>query len=241
MHTLTAVFNRLMVIMDKPGETYFSGPRFIRKIQEQNLSCPDYNEYIALRIRTGKSSTRRDFFKDLLKELDEGACFRVVTSILGDVDRYYPEESAEVRVLIGGGVIAPQAAVPSAIWNGNRLNEYLGNVDGAIVAGDYERAITLSYTCMEGFLGAFVRSKYQRATYPTEIIALARETKDYLKATIQEYPDEVLNGITQAAHSIDRARNGFSEAHFANQPGIWMAQYVRDLLNTQIRLLLNFM
>lgn len=62
-----------------------------------------------------------------------------------------------------------------------------------------------------------------------------------LKSAIQEYPDEVLNGITQAAYAIDKARNRFSEAHFGSEAASWLATYVRDLVNTHIRLLLHFM
>jgi hypothetical protein len=65
--------------------------------------------------------------------------------------------------------------------------------------------------------------------------------KDYIRSTISEYPDEVLNGITQAAHAVDKARNRFSESHFASEAGSWLSTYVRDLVNTQIRLLLHFM
>lgn len=93
----------------------------------------------------------------------------------------------------------------------------------------------------EGFLGAFVRAKEKRDVYSNEIIILAREVKDHLKAMIREYPDEVLNSITQAAYAVDRSRNRFSEAHFANEAGPWLATYVRDLVNTEIRLLLHFM
>jgi len=142
---------------------------------------------------------------------------------------------------MGGGTVAPVASVPAEAWNANRLNDYLKDIDGAIAAGDYGRAVTLSYTCLEGFLGAFVRAKYQRSSYSNEIIALSKEVKDYLKSTIKDYPDEVLNGITNAAHAVDKSRNRFSESHFGNEAGSWLATYVRDLVNTQIRLLLHFM
>jgi len=94
---------------------------------------------------------------------------------------------------------------------------------------------------VEGFLGAFVRAKEKRDAYPTEIIALSKEVKDLLKKMIKDYPDEVLNGVSQAAYAVDKARNRFSESHFANEAGSWLATYVRDLVNTQIRLLLHFM
>lgn len=65
--------------------------------------------------------------------------------------------------------------------------------------------------------------------------------KAILKTTMAEYPDEVLNGITNAANAIDKSRNRFSQSHFAGEAGRWLAVYIRDLVNTQIRLLLHFM
>jgi len=235
-----AVYKRICELMDVPGETYFSGSRFIRKIQEFDEFQLDYTEYIQERKAAGQSTTRRDFYKDILKALDEGVRVQVVSSILDEEERHAPERSSEIRKLLGGGTLSPTASVPAEVWNGNRL-KYLGQIDGAIASGNYQRAVTLSYTCLEGFLGAFVRAKDKRTLYPHEIIALSKEVKDYLKETIKDYPDEVLNGITQAAHAVDKARNRFSESHFANEAGSWLATYVRDLTNTQIRLLLHFM
>jgi hypothetical protein len=235
------VFNRLFEIIDREGETYFSGPRFIRKIQEFDPYHSNYGEYLKERSEAGKSTTRRYYYKDVLMELDDRTRVRVVNSILDEVERFDPEHSSEIRKILGGGTLAPTATVPVAAWNGVRLNEYLGEIDGAIASSDYERAVTLSYTCLEGFLGAFVRAKNKRDSYPNEIIALSKEVKDYLRQTIAEYPDEVLNGITQAAHAVDKTRNRFSESHFASEAGSWLSTYVRDLVNTQIRLLLHFM
>lgn len=121
------------------------------------------------------------------------------------------------------------------------MNDYLAEIDAAIAAGNFERAVTLSYTCLEGFLGAFMRAKEKREIYSHEIVTLAKEVKAYLKQAIKEYPDEVLNGITSSAYAVDKARNQFSESHFGSEAGSWLATYVRDLVNTQIRLLLHFM
>jgi hypothetical protein len=237
------VTNRLMELMDKPGPSYFSGPRFIHVIQDLDEDLPGYSEYIEERKAAGKSTTRRHYFKDILMGLDEGTRIRGVCAILDKVEPFDGNAVpvSEIRKLIGGGTIAPSATVPPEAWNSGRLNDYLAQIDAAIASGNYEHAVTLSYTCLEGFLGAFVRAKVKSASYPNEIIELSKEVKKYLKSSIKEYPDEVLNGITQAAYAIDRSRNRFSQSHFANEAGSWLATYARDLVNTQIRLLLHFM
>ncbi len=55
------------------------------------------------------------------------------------------------------------------------------------------------------------------------------------------YPDEALGMVVQIAHTIDRARNGFSESHFDERAARWLAVFVRDLTNSTIRLLLHFL
>lgn len=238
-----AVFTRLMKIMDTNGPTYYSGPRFIRVIQQFNDDVPNYYDFLELRKVQEQSTTRSYYFRDLLMELDEGTRVRATCAFLDEMETVdgMAEAVSEIRKLIGGGTLAPTANIPAEAWNADRLNEYLHEIDVAIAEPNYERAVGLSYTCLEGFLGAFVRAKYTRAKYPHEILELAKEVKDYLKANIKEYPDEVLNGITAAAYAVDRSRNRFSEAHFASEAASWLATYVRDLVNTQIRLLLHFM
>lgn len=238
-----AVFTRLMKLMDIQGPTYYSGPRFLNVVRQFNDDLPHYHDFLEERKVLGKSTTRSYYFKDVLMELDEGRRVRAVAAFLDEIESAegMAEPVSEIRMLIGGGTLAPTASIPAEAWNADRLNQYLSEIDGAIAERNYERAVGLSYTCLEGFLGAFVRAKSSRAKHPHEILELAKEVKDYLKANIKEYPDEVLNGITAAAYAIDRSRNRFSDAHFASEAASWLALYVRDLVNTQIRLLLHFM
>lgn len=47
--------------------------------------------------------------------------------------------------------------------------------------------------------------------------------------------------VMHVTHIVDKARNQFSESHFDKEADHWLAVYVRDLVNSQIRLLLNFL
>lgn len=236
-----AAYARLFKLIDSPGETYYSGGRFIKTIQEVEPYFSPYSDYIADRRAAGASTSRRDYYRDILMGLDETRRAKVFLLILNEVGKHNEELAAEIRKLMGGGVAVPSAVIPATAWNATRLNDFLTDIDGAIVAQNYERAVSLSYTCLEGFLGAFLRARSTRDSYPNEIIELARETKKELKDSIDKYPDEVLNLIVQTANAVDRARNRFSESHFANEAGSWLATYVRDLVNALIRLLLHFM
>ena len=240
-----AIWNRLFYLIDQTGEaSYFSGGRFLSKVREIEPFYPGYNEVIEERNRLKKSTSRKDYFRDIFMSFDEGKRARLAMIILDEVASSNVELASEIRQLLGGGeIVAPApVAIPEAAWSSTRLNEQINLIDSAIAAGDYGRAITLSYTCMEGFLGAFVRARSPRnGPYPNEIVVLAKEAKDYLKQNIAEYPDELLNLVTQTAHAVDRARNRFSESHFGNEAASWMAKYVRDLVNSEIRLLVHFM
>jgi len=231
------IWNRIFGIID--GEVYFSGGRFISAVREIDPYFPDYNQFIEERRRAGRSTSRRDFFYDILRDLDAPRRAAVLNRIVDAIAGVQPDVAAEIRGVIAGG-LGPVAEVPAAAWNADRLNGYLREIDGAIAAEQHERAVTLGYTCLEGFYKAFVVSK-GGPPQMNEIGELSRWIRDHLKGNLPGYPDEVHNLINSVTHAIDRARNRFSEAHFAGEAGRWLAVYVRDLVNTQIRLLLTFM
>lgn len=237
----TGIWNRLWRLIDMPGDCYFSGPRFLAAIREVNLDLPDYGEFIENRRRANRSTSRRDYFREALMELNEPSRIRVVTAVLDQVERCDSDLVADIRAILAGETTGPTGIVPAEMWNADRLNRLLGEIDAAITATQYERAVGLAYTCLEGFYGAFFRAKAPGQPAPNEIIVLSRWVRDHLRGTIAEYPDEVLNLIGQTAHAVDRARNRFSEAHFAGEAGHWLATYTRDLVNSQVRLLLHFM
>jgi HEPN domain-containing protein len=239
------VFNRMFRMIDgeksQGNGMYYSGPRFIEKIQELRPDTLDYGDFISEREHAGQSTTRRYYFEDLFMELDEAQRYRFVSEIESEGKVHDPAGWDEVRTLMGGGALAPSASIPREAWNADRLNEYLKKMDEALSKRDYAHTVTLAYTCLEGFFKAFVRKNIPREKYEDEITALAKEIKGYLKAKTGEYPDEVLNLLTQSAHALNRTRDRFSESHFGGETDEWLATYMRDLVNTQIRLLLHFM
>jgi len=237
----TGLWNRLWRLIDMPGDCYFGGPRFLNVVREINMDLPQYGDLMESLRLAGRSTSRRDYFRDIFMELHEEQRVRVVAAILEQVQHCDPVVVAEIRAILAGGAAGPVGVVPAEHWNAERLNRLLGDIDAAIAAAQYDRAVGLAYTCLEGFYGAFFRAQAPGQAAPNEIIALSRWVRDHLRATIADYPDEVLNLVGQTAHAVDRARNRFSEAHFAGEAGRWLATYMRDLVNSQVRLLLHFM
>jgi len=235
------IFNRLFELLDADGTPhYFSGPRFLRKVREVDPYYPTYQQFIDQRRTQGSSTTRRDFFFDILQGLQEPARIALVSSILNELDATATDRAGEIRALLGGAVPGPVAVVPGHGWNADRLNQHLREIDQCIATGEYPRSVTLAYTCLEGFYRAFVVQCVPDQSKETEIIALSKIIKRYLSETIASYPDEALTMVTHVSHTVDRARNRFSEAHFEQETARWLSVYVRDLVNTQIRLLLHF-
>lgn len=235
------IFNRLFEIINQQGDCYFSGSRFIDKVREIDQYFPDYRQYIDERNRTGKSTSRKSYFYDILLSFGEEQRMHLLNSILKEVEPCAGDKTKEIRGLVHGIALAPSATIHSSAWSAERLNEYLSEIDNCIAATNYDRALSLSYTCLEGLYKAFVRENMPDKSGLTELIELSSEIKRYLANTITSYPDEALNMIKHISHTVDRARNKFSESHFEDEAGRWLATYVRDLVNTQIRLLLHFM
>lgn len=234
------IVRRVIKLIDPQGDAYLSGSQFIKLMQDVDSDLPNYSEFIEDRKRRSKSTTRRDFFMDILLDMDEVRRIRAIDVLLEHTQSVFPDDTAAIRALLAGPTVAPNAEIPIELWSGNRLNRYLQDIDDAITLGNFSHSVTLSYSCLEGFYGAFLRSTQQRDKYPNEIIDLSKEVKAILKRDMVDYPDEVLNGITNAANAVDKSRNRFSQSHFAGEAGRWLAVYIRDLVNTQIRLLLHF-
>ena len=187
----------------------------------------------------GESTSRKDYFYDILLGFEEADRLRIINGILDEVRDIYPDKVSAIRDELGGVAAVPAAAVRPDAWNSNRLNDYLREMDVRIGSGNHAGA-ALAYTCLEGFLKAFVKRRVPDYSGKEEVMRLSRAVQDYLRDTFEHYPDEALSMLNHIAHTTDRARNRFSESHFEEQAGRWLAVFVRDLVNSEIRLLLHF-
>lgn len=72
MNWLAAYSNLFNLINDNSdGNTYFSGSKFIKFIQKYNSNIPNYTLYIGERNNKNLSTSRYDYYWDLIKELDD--------------------------------------------------------------------------------------------------------------------------------------------------------------------------
>lgn len=68
--TFARDFNKLLEVL-KRKESYFSGGKFISVVREIDPYFPDYTQFINSRKSENKSTSRRDYFYDILLEMGE--------------------------------------------------------------------------------------------------------------------------------------------------------------------------
>ena len=234
------VYNRVFEIIDKsePDGCYFSGRRYIDKVRELDPYFPNYKQYLADRVG---STSRRDYFYDILMGLNESDRVRLLNSILDEVAYCDRRVATEVRAMLAGGDPGPTASVPAQAWNARRLKKYLDQIDASIAEREFNRAVTLCYTCLEGFYKAYVLKYVSAEANQDEIAKLSRAVQKHLRAELDSYPDEALTMINHVSYTVDKARNGFSDSHFDEEAARWLASYIRDITNSQIRLIIHFL
>lgn len=240
-----AAYNRLFLLLDKSGTpTYCSGPNFLRMAQQVEPGVPSYEQLLPLLQSQGKSTSRKSFYWDIIQGLPEPQRFQLYRLF---IDSLLPHAQAEVdairAIVFGGGQAVPATIVPMDIWNSEKLNNSLRDIDNAIDAQQYNRATTLAYTCLEGLYKAYVRKNVPARSDLIDLMQLCKVVKDDINAKLKTrgpYPEQIVAAIQTLTNAVAQSRNGFSESHFADDANRWLAIFARDLTNSAGRLLLHF-
>ncbi|OBQ52802.1 hypothetical protein JJL45_09570 [Tamlana sp. s12] len=128
------IYNRIFELINIQGNTYYGGTKFLNIIKEVNYNVPSYINCIEQRRAENKSTSRRDYFFDLIMEQPENERIQIVNSIIGAIGHIEPERTASIRDLIEpvNHLKVPQAEIPINLWNADRLIDYLERMDLAI-------------------------------------------------------------------------------------------------------------
>jgi len=177
------IFNRLFEIINTQGDMYYSGVRFLDTIRTINYATLNYSNYLQHRQDEGKSTSRRDYYYDILMEQTEEDRITIVNQILDSVEHLEPEKSSAIREIINPrqNTMSPQVVIPSDIWNAERLTEYLENIDNSINDGNFEYTLTLAYTCLEGFYKSFIREKIPGQVTLNELTPMSVQIRNYIE------------------------------------------------------------
>jgi hypothetical protein len=111
-----AIYNRLFELINIQGDsaTYFSGPRFIDVVREFDNYFPDYHQYIDIRNREGKSTSRKIFFYDILMGMPEVQRIDVINRFIQLLKPFQSEKVATIEALLGKDVKITQSQTSSS-------------------------------------------------------------------------------------------------------------------------------
>lgn len=100
------IYNRLFDLINDQSDpaTYFSGPRFINVVREYRMYFPDYNQYIGIRNKDGKSTTRKIYYYDILLELEENIRREVIARILEIIRPFKTSQAEEIENILNGNL-----------------------------------------------------------------------------------------------------------------------------------------
>jgi hypothetical protein len=241
-----AAYNRLFALLDrKETPTYYSGGNFLRTVQQVDPGAPSYEQLISQRQSQGKSTSRKSYYWDVIQGLPEQQRFQLYRVFIDELHPHATDEVDAIRAIVfGGGYAVPTTVVPVDLWNSEKLNNSLKDIDHAIDAQQYNRATTLSYTCLEGLYKAYVRKHVPAQVGLTDLIQLCKAVKEDISRKLLAqgpFPVEIVNAMPTLTNAIANSRNGFSESHFGGDSQRWLALFARDLTNSIGRLLLSFM
>jgi len=93
-------YNSLFEIINQPGDCYYSGSRFLDLIREVNNSVPSYKNYIDERTKKGLSTSRKDFFFELLEAQNDNDKIQIYKRILEIVREFEPQKSQVIIDLL---------------------------------------------------------------------------------------------------------------------------------------------
>jgi hypothetical protein len=94
-------FNELFKKINNQGTpSYFSGPRFISIIQEFDPSFLQYNQYIEYRREKGLSTSRKDFFFDILSKFNDDSKVEILKRIDEEIAKSEKQGKVDEEVFV---------------------------------------------------------------------------------------------------------------------------------------------
>ena len=96
----TAAYKRLYEFLDT-----YTGSQFIKSVQQTDPDLSDYKDYIEKRLKDEKSTTKKEYFKDILLSYPEDIRQHLFEVFLKKYEQSSPEKAKEIRTIINGGKV----------------------------------------------------------------------------------------------------------------------------------------
>jgi len=100
MTDVIPAYNRIYKLLDN-----YSGSQFINIIQQIDPDLLDYKDYIKKRQNDEKSTTKKDYFKDILLAYADDIKYHLFEVFLEKFEQSNPEEVKCIRTILQGGKV----------------------------------------------------------------------------------------------------------------------------------------
>ncbi|MCK5461289.1 hypothetical protein KAI58_04870 [Candidatus Gracilibacteria bacterium] len=225
-------------------KTYYSGSDFLKVLKSVYSGIPSYTQLIKYRRKKGLSTSRKDYYYDVLLEMPEKERFKAISEFLDILELKKPKEVQHIREKMNIQTKIQSGVAPIEIDNvfhfEDKLQNILEKIDKAMSDKDGNQVLTLSYTFLEGIFSEFLTKKNIDFSSKDDLLKLAKKTKNHIKTIAPNLPDQTLNLISTITNTIAHARNNFSDSHFANDADFYFADFIRDQLNSISKFIIKF-
>lgn len=116
----TAAYRRLYKFLDG-----YTGSQFIKTVQKVDPDLLDYNEFIEKRRNEEKSTTKKDYFKDILFSYTDDIKHHLFEIFLMPSEETYPAEVKDIRTIIRGGKVDISKAIYAKTVTSKEIDEKL--------------------------------------------------------------------------------------------------------------------
>tara|TARA_R110001606_G_scaffold19125_2_gene70802 strand:- start:40 stop:882 length:843 start_codon:yes stop_codon:yes gene_type:complete len=134
--------------------------------------------------------------------------------------------------------------IHKGIYNSIKLEASILKMEKTILNGEYNLTLTYAYSCLEGLFKAYIHSNISEISQESDLAKLSKLVKkdlvEYFIESKMQYPEKVIDLIGTITNAVSNARNSFSESHFDNDSDKWLAEFVKDCVNSIGRLILKF-
>ena len=143
----TPAYKRLYKFLDG-----YTGSQFIKKVQEVDPDLLDYNDYIQKRRDEEKSTTKKDYFKDILLSYPDDIKHHLFEIFLENVGDGNLEEVKDIRTILKGNKVDIRKtiyakAMASKEIDSNLIEQTLHGLE------DYPQALKLYKQALNDFNG----------------------------------------------------------------------------------------
>lgn len=116
----TAAYKRLYKYLEG-----YTGSQFIKTVQQIDPDLLDYMDYVEKRRKEDKSTSKKDYFKDILLSYPDDIKHHLFEIFLRGVDKTNPEDTKDIRTILNGGKVDISKAVYAKAFASNEINEIL--------------------------------------------------------------------------------------------------------------------